>query len=136
MFPCSLRQVENFFCFLYEQNCKFLFYHLFSLNQSICSDLSTWTFRGHIWEMAKSSIKGILFCPKVIYNAKTQMFVMWFNWITPDADFSGSWYAAATSSSPTGPFTLVNANISSLAFDNTGDFNLFLDDDGQVHLRF
>jgi len=115
-------------------NCGFRMDHNVSLFTS--PDLSTWTFRGHIWEMAKSPINGILFCPKVIYNPKTTMFVMWFNWITPDADFSGSWYAAATSSSPLGPFTLVNSNISSLAFTNTGDFNLYLDDDGQGYVIY
>lgn len=37
--------------------------------------------------MAHSPSKGILFCPKVIYNQKTKMYVMWYNWIAT-ADFS------------------------------------------------
>jgi hypothetical protein len=58
----------------------------FQLNHNVSvfssRDLVTWTDEGHALEMASSGLSGdILFCPKVLYNAATQTFVMYFNWI-------------------------------------------------------
>lgn len=69
--------------------------------------------------------------PKVIYNAKTKKFVLWFH-----LEFKGQGYAAAraavaVSDSPIGPFTYVhsfrpNGNMSR-------DMGLFVDDDGSAY---
>ena len=58
------------------------------------------------------------------------MYVLWFNWIVLDipGDFHKSFYGVAASASLAGPFTLVNRNVSSLAFPDVGDLNLFVDD--------
>src|SRR5689334_21011794 len=52
-----------------------------------------------------------------------------YNWIDVSVMplFSASVYGVAVSSSPAGPFALVTANVTSLAWSNTGDFGLFLD---------
>lgn len=47
-----------------------------------------------------------------------------------------SCYAVAVSPSPKGPFKLVNANISTLAYTDVGDFNLFVDDDGSAYVIY
>jgi hypothetical protein len=51
------------------------------------------------------------------------MHVLWFNWIE-GADFSKSYYATAQSVASTGPFQLINKQVSTLAYDDLGDFNL------------
>jgi len=100
-------------------------------------DLSTWTSQGHIFEMAISSPSpnGILFCPKVIYCSATKKYVLWFNWIN-GSDFSQSYYAVATSNTPLGPFTVITPVVKTLAFDNTGDFALFVDDDAKAYIIY
>ena len=60
---------------------------------------------------------------------------MWFNPIL-DADFTVSYYAIATSPSPLGPFVLVSRNVTSLAYQNVGDFNLFQDEDGTAYVIY
>jgi hypothetical protein len=109
--------------------CGFQLNHNVSLYTS--TDLKTWQFKGHVFEMARDSpVPAIQFCPKVLYNALTKKWVLWYNWIAK-GDFSKSYYGVATSSDSHGPFKVVNSNITTLRYANTGDFNLFLDDNGK-----
>ena len=51
--------------------CGFQLDHNVSLYTS--SDLKTWDFKGHVFEMKRDSpVEAILFCPKVLYNALTK----------------------------------------------------------------
>lgn len=62
---------------------------------------------------------------------------MWYNWLPPDISFTLSYFGSAVSSSPVGPFKVVNANASdTLAFDNVGDFALFVDDDASAYIIY
>jgi len=116
-------------------SCGFRPDHNVSLYTS--NDLSSWTFQGHVFEMGTSAPapNTILFCPKVLYNAATLNYVLWFNWIN-GSDFSQSYYAVATSPKPTGPFQLVNPIVKTLAYSDTGDFALFGDDDGKGYIIY
>ena len=81
--------------------------------------------------------QGIMFCPKILYNSKTNKWVLWFNYLPiSGGGFSQSLYAVATSDIPQGPFQVINDNISSLAWDNTGDFSLFQDDNGDAYVIY
>lgn len=62
-------------------------------------------------------------------------YVLWWNYVTPQGKYNG--YAAATSSSPLGPFTLQTSqvNITRLA-GGAGDFDIFVDDDGSGYLIY
>eukprot|EP01089_Gocevia_fonbrunei_P020830 TRINITY_DN7846_c0_g1_i1.p1 TRINITY_DN7846_c0_g1~~TRINITY_DN7846_c0_g1_i1.p1 ORF type:complete len:312 (-),score=46.73 TRINITY_DN7846_c0_g1_i1:6-941(-) len=115
-------------------NCGFQFNHNVSLYTS--PDLATWTFKGHIFQFQDFPIKGVMFCPKVLYNARNNNFVLWFNWIDLAGGWSASYYAVAVSPNPEGPFKIVSKNVTTLAFADTGDFSLFLDDDNSAYIIY
>ncbi len=88
------------------------------------TDLASWTAHGPVFQMAHSGIpNSVLFCPKILFNKRTNMYILWFNWIA-GVDFSHSFYGVATSASAFGPFTVVTQKITSLAYPDQGDFNL------------
>lgn len=69
--------------------------------------------------------------PKVIYNAKTRKFVMWFHLELKGKGYAAARAGVATSDKATGPYTFVgsfrpNGNMSR-------DMNLFVDDDGAAY---
>ena len=64
--------------------------------------------------------------PCVVYNPKSKLFVMWYE----DRGAAESGYAVATSATPEGPFTPSKANITMPGRGRTGDYNIFVDDDG------
>lgn len=74
--------------------------------------------------------------PKVVYNASTHRYVMWFN-----AYDNSSGYHAFTSATPFGPFTpvadpVVAANKGVPPGLNNGDQALFVDDDGVGYIAY
>jgi hypothetical protein len=85
---------------------------------------------------------GTVFVPRVIYNARDQRYVMWFenyNATNPDPAKPGLVsYSIAVSSSAAGPFTLVRdgpSNSAQFACGTVqGDFDLFTDDDGEAYI--
>jgi len=92
-----------------------------------------------VFQMSKewSGLEGILFCPKVIYHRLSKTFVLWFNWLPKTGgSFAQSLYAVATSYTPYGPFVVVNSNVTTLAYTNTGDFNLMVDDDDNAYIIY
>jgi beta-xylosidase len=116
-------------------SCGFQLNHNVSLYTS--PDLSEWTFRGYVFQMSSMKKQGIMFCPKVLQNSKTKKWVLWFNYLpVTGPGFSQSLYAVATSDTPQGPFQIVDDNITTLAWDNTGDFNLFQDDNGDGYIIY
>jgi len=115
--------------------CGFQLNHNVSLYTS--PDLSQWTNQGSVFQMTSMPNQGIMFCPKVLYNSKTNKWVLWFNFLpSTGSGVSQSLYSVAVSSTPHGPFQLVNENVSTLAWPNTGDFNLFQDDNGDAYIIY
>ena len=115
-------------------SCGFRLNHNVSLWTS--KDLSAWTPHPPVFQMTDSGIPGgILFCPKIVYNKRTTRFVMWFNWIE-GSDFSHSYYGVAMADTPYGPFKVVNKQVSTLAYEDTGDMALFVDDDGTGYVIY
>ena len=116
-------------------SCGFQTNHNVSLYTS--PDLSRWTPHGPVFEMSSLKNQGIMFCPKVLYNSKTNKWVLWFNYFPiSGGGFSESYYAVATANTAQGPFQLINDNIKTLAWDNTGDFSLFQDDNGDAYVIY
>lgn len=70
--------------------------------------------------------------PKVLYDDKTHLYVMWFHLELKGKGYSAARAGVATSSSPTGPFTFIRD------FRPDGemsrDMTLFKDDDGKAYL--
>jgi hypothetical protein len=113
--------------------CGFQLNHNVSLFTS--TDLQRWENQGQVLRMQDIPIPdAVLFCPKVVFNRLTGKFVMWFNWISA-GDFSKSFYAVLTSQSALGPFQLVSKQVP-MAFADTGDFNLFVDDDNKGYVIY
>jgi len=97
-------------------------------------DLVTWTNAGVVFgAIGNLPPNSVLFAPKTVFNPTTKRFVMYFNYII--GDFSKSFYGVATSATPTGPFELAVANVP-LRYDDNGDENLLVDDDGTAYLIY
>ncbi len=78
------------------------------------TDLCNWEDRGIVLKVSddpKSRIVGgcILERPKVVYNAKTAQFVMWFHLEPKGTDYSGALSGLAVSSEVTGPYRFVRS---------------------------
>eukprot|EP01114_Cavostelium_apophysatum_P023183 TRINITY_DN8657_c0_g1_i1.p2 TRINITY_DN8657_c0_g1~~TRINITY_DN8657_c0_g1_i1.p2 ORF type:complete len:321 (-),score=32.44 TRINITY_DN8657_c0_g1_i1:47-1009(-) len=113
--------------------CGFRSDHNVSLYTS--DDLESWKFNGHVFQMGNQKTPGILFCPKVLWNPKTELWVLWFNYIPETGSFADSYYAVATSTNAAGPFLVINWNIT-LGYSNMGDFSLFMDDDFTAYVIY
>lgn len=72
--------------------------------------------------------------PKVIYNAKTRQFVMWWHHDLKGWGHNGAFAGVATSDSPAGPFRLVEVMKPNWMMFR--DCTVFQDDDGSAYLVF
>jgi hypothetical protein len=107
-------------------------------------DLVAWTDRGTLfdattdtWQKRCNGNTYGCFRPKVVLNASTHQYVLWFN--SYDNVFG---YHVLESDNPIGPFTeigepklAVNANAMPAGL-NDGDENLFVDADGKAYLAY
>lgn len=95
------------------------------------NDLNHWKLEGALLQNAPS---GVYYRPHVIYNANTRNYVLWYNWY---AELWDGKFGVAVSTSPTGPFKIVNPDVKVLnSADGVGDFGLFVDDDGTTYLAY
>ena len=110
-------------------------------------DLMSWVYLGVALPLSARA-PGIEFRPCVVFNAATQLYVMWYEDRHPYTAGSGSeWkhardqstdsgYSIAVSTTPGGPFTTTHTNIAMPGSGRIGDFNIFVDDDGSAyHVR-
>lgn len=77
-------------------------------------DMQNWTNRGLVLPVSDepgSDIEGgcIMERPKVVYNARTGKFVMWFHLELKGQGYGAARYGVAVSDAPTGPFTFVRS---------------------------
>ena len=98
-------------------------------------DMVNWTFEGVVLSAVKDDESHdlhpskVLERPKVIYNSKTNKFVMWAH--VESADYSKAAAGVAISDSPTGPFTYIGSFRPNDAMSR--DQTLFVDDDGKAY---
>jgi hypothetical protein len=94
-------------------------------------DLEQWTFEG---ELLKGRPNGVYYRPYVVFNPRTQKYVLWYNW------YPKLWngqVGVAVSDMPIGPFTVVNPNVlRNREGSRSGDGSLFVDDDGNGYFVF
>jgi hypothetical protein len=86
-------------------------------------DLDTWHYHGILFPPFKDA--GLLSRPAVKYNAETGKYVLWF--------VLGPGCCVAIADKPEGPFDLVTRK-ANLKYGKSGDFNLFIDDDGTGYI--
>jgi hypothetical protein len=100
-------------------------------------DLYHWKNEGIAFKVsddpASDVVKGcVLERPKVLFNAKTGLYVMWFHLELKGKGYNAARAGVATSKSPTGPFTFLRD------FRPDGemsrDMTLYQDDDGKAYL--
>ena len=76
---------------------------------------------------------------KCSFNNKTQLFVLWVNYLFdptgPAGEFAHSRYLTATSPVAAGPFTIRNANVSTLHWP-PGDYSIWPDEDGSAYIIY
>ena len=95
------------------------------------TDFVTWENLGTALPLSNRK-PGIEFRPCVVFNAKTGLFVMWYE----DRGAGETGYAVATSTTPAGPFTTTHVNVTMPGPGRVGDYNIFVDDDGRAyHVR-
>ena len=107
-------------------------------------DLMNWTDRGYlfdaqtpVWQTRCNGNTYGCFRPHVVFNQKTNQYVLWINVYDNQVGFR-----VFTSNSPTGPFrevaqpTLAVNRDAAVAGLNNGDHDLFVDDDGTAYLAY
>jgi hypothetical protein len=111
------------------------FFNNHSVNLWTSTDLATWTPHGNVLPEA-NRVDAILFSPKVIFNARTQLWILWYNYVPHYS------YGVATSPTPFGPFVTVNSSAgASFQYGyptnaDIGDFSILLDDDGEAYFLY
>jgi hypothetical protein len=95
---------------------------------------------GGPWTLASSNLipqrprGGANFRPKILFNKRTETYVMWFNFQPPTPNVPGS-YTVATSKNMIGPFSILKEKVD-VAKKLNGDFALFEDDDGSAYIAY
>jgi hypothetical protein len=105
--------------------------HNVSVWSSSTTASGSWKLETQMALPIKSRPAAVYFRPKVQYNNRTKLYVLWVNY-QPGGFGSGGHYLTATSSTPVGPFTIVpgQEDIKMDAWQgNHGDFHYFVDDD-------
>jgi hypothetical protein len=103
-------------------------------NTYVCyssTDMVHWKFERALLE---SKPEGVFYRPHVVYNKKNKKYILWYNWYPKLWDGQ---FGVAESDSPTGPFKIINDNVtvkhSSLG---VGDLGVFIDDDAKAYLSY
>ena len=81
-----------------------------------------------------STCSGSTPCQKVLRQF-TPFVPLYHPYHALSGNFGGSFYVAATSSTPEGPFAVQNSNMT-MAHTAPGDFDLFVDDDGTGYIIY
>jgi hypothetical protein len=103
-------------------------------NEYVCyssPDLKSWKWEG---PLLPNKPTGVYYRPHVVYNAQTKKYVLWYNWYPKLWDGQ---FGVATSDKPTGPFEIVNNNVTVKQNAlGVGDLGVFVDDDGKAYLSY
>eukprot|EP01043_Picozoa_sp_COSAG02_P052521 COSAG02_NODE_5672_length_4140_cov_2.941351_1_plen_543_part_10 len=75
-----------------------------SVNLYTSPDLQAWTAHGNVLPQSTRPPNTSLFSPRALFNNKTQLWVLWFNFVPHYS------YAVATSKTPYGPFETVDSS--------------------------
>lgn len=117
----------------HTSGCGFQTNHNISLYTSPDLSQGSWNFQAQVLPIDDRP-SGVYYRPKVVFNAKSGLYVLWVNWLHP-GNFGSSAYLVATSPTPSGPFTVVTEKVPT-AFQTGGDFDIFVDDDDEAYLIY
>ncbi|GMI27120.1 hypothetical protein TrRE_jg1286, partial [Triparma retinervis] len=112
----------------FGDGCGFRTDHTFKVYKS--DDLETWDEVGDGLPV-QGRPEGIYFRPKVVFNELTDKYVLWINYLpsnfsTPLKSYPHATYYVGTSSSPEGPYTIVNET-PNLKYEGAGDLTIAVD---------
>ena len=106
-------------------DCGFQANHSINLYKSL--DLMEWEFMGDILPQGMRP-EGVYFRPKVLYDDRTQRFILWVNivnqWLVHLPNYLDSDLLVATSSSIAGPYTITTFQVKT-QHSNPGDFTIY-----------
>jgi hypothetical protein len=108
--------------------CGFQLTHRVLVYESRDLSSGSWRLVGDALPVDGGRPSGIYFRPKVVYNPRTQLYVLWINYLRGGL-FSQSQYLVAVSATPLGPFKVVADNVQT-RFKTGGDFDILVDDNG------
>ena len=94
-------------------------------------DFQTWNYLGVALSLTNRP-PGIMFRPCVVYNERTNMYVMWYE----DRSANSTRIHRGSKFNSQGPFVTKFVNVTMPGRGRIGDFNIFVDDDGVAyHIR-
>lgn len=101
-------------------------------------DLVTWHDQGVVLPLDGAAHEdltpGCIFDrPKVVYNEKTGLFVLFFKFYPRGSGTRVGFVGVATCPSPSGPFVYRHKFLGGTSPEGTGDFAMFKDDDGALY---
>ena len=107
-------------------------------NVSIWSspDLSSgsWRFEGQAVQCTEAPHCSILYRPHLVWNPNTKLYVLFWNFVNHNGGQPHKGNAAATASSPAGPFTIASPLVNTTY--PSGDFDVFVDKDGRGYMIY
>ncbi len=94
-------------------------------------NMKNWHFEG---ELIPEKTKGVYYRPNVVYNAKTKKYVLWYNW---NPKLWDGQFGVALADSPTGPFKVLNENVTvKNSKYGVGDLGVFVDTDQKAYISY
>ena len=109
---------------VWGESCGWLLNHNVSLYSS--RDMHSWHPHPHVFQIARDfDVPAVMFSPKVVWNNRTQLFVLWFNY---NPQNSLGLYGTATSASPFGPFKVQIAPVTTLVNAGPSDSAVWADE--------
>ena len=89
-------------------------------------DFATWQFLGEALPAAARPDPQIEYRPHVVWNTKTELFVMWYNRYSMRDDVHFK-YGVAVSKTAAGPFTVASEDVATHAGVKVGDLDILVD---------
>ncbi len=103
-------------------------------NTYVCyssTNLKQWKYEG---PLLAQKPEGVYYRPHVVFNAKTNTYILWYNWYPKLWDGQ---FGVAESNTPAGPFKIINDNVKVKHSDKgVGDLGVFVDDDAKAYLSY
>jgi len=130
------KEPKNYGCDQTADHCGFQLDHNITIWTSPDLSSGSWKFIGYAIDW-RDRPAGIVFRPSATYSIFTEQYILYWNWVAKNGTYMG--YAAATSSTPAGPFTIktdvVNVTLNNATW-HAGDFHFFVDDDGTGYIIY
>jgi hypothetical protein len=115
-------------------SCGFQPNHNVSIWSSANLSSGSWHFEGQAVQCTEAPHCSILYRPHLVWNPNTELYVLFWNFVNHDGGPPHKGNAAATASSPAGPFTIASPLVNTS--HPSGDFDVFVDKDGRGYMIY